>query len=74
MEKINSDLFKKFENDVVFNMTNIRGGVGVPIDTPAGTWCDGWCWESDVEQSDCGCTAYYGVHQCPPCAKSGFDM
>ncbi len=65
MENLSNDLFKNFEDDVICNMEDIRGGQS--IDTKAGTFCDGTCWTSDVEFGDCGCTAYYGIYNCPGC-------
>lgn len=62
MEKINSDLFKKFENDKICNLSGITGGER--IDTLAGYLANGWCYESDITHSDCGCTSYYGMYRC----------
>lgn len=48
MEKLNSDLFNKFENDKIDQMNNILGGSREePVETPPGE-LNGTCYSRDV--------------------------
>ena len=69
MKKINSDLFKKFENNEISNMNKVTGGNFDLQVTGGGNWGDGWCWTTDNVDPDCGCGSYYGTYQCPPLTK-----